>query len=114
MKRPRTRQSTGAAEQLSFIPEPPFCPIFPNVHSAAGQVLLALLDGPTTQLDWLALGKGWRLAAAVKELDYLGWPVDSVLLKRQGWPRPIAVYSLPPKAKQAAVLMREVSGHAIH
>ena len=99
MNKPRTSQSHGAA-QLSLIPEPPFCPKFPSTNSAAYTALIALLDGVLTQIDWLKLGNGWRLAAAVKELDYLGWEPESILLKRDGWPRPIAVYQLPVKAKR--------------
>jgi hypothetical protein len=99
MMKPRTRQSNGAA-QLSLLPEPPFCPKFPNPNSPEAAALLALLEGELTQVDWLKRGKGWRLAAQIKELDYLGWEPESILLKREGWPRPIAVYQLPVKAKR--------------
>ena len=98
MNKPRTRQSYGAA-QLSLLPEPTFCPKSPNPNSAESAALVALLEGELTHVDWLRRGKGWRLAAAIKELDYLGWEPESILLKREGWPRPIAVYQLPVKAK---------------
>lgn len=108
MKRPRTRQSTGAAKQLSFIPEPPFCPILPNPNSAAGLALDALLEhSRITQIDWLRWNHGWRLAAAVMELNYAGWEVQSNLLHQTGWPKPIAVYSLTAKARRAALRMRK-------
>ena len=108
MKRPRTRQSTGAAEQLSFIPEPPFCPILPSRNSAAGLALDALVTHPSvTQIDWLNRGHGWRLAAAIMELNYAGWEVQSYLLLQPGWPKPIAVYSLTAKARRAALRMRK-------
>ena len=108
MKRPRTRQSTGAAEQLSFIPEPPFCPIFPSPNSAAGLALKALLEHPfITQVQWLQWGHGWRLAAAIMELNYAGWDVQSYLLTQPGWPKPIAVYSLTARARRAALRMRK-------
>lgn len=108
MKRPRTRQSTGAAEQLSFIPEPPFCPKFPNPNSAAGLALDALRERRfITQVQWLLLGHGWRLAAAIMELNYLGWEVQSTLLIQPGWPKPIAVYSLTTRARRAALRMRK-------
>ena len=99
MNKSRTRQSHGAA-QISLLPEPTFCPKSPNPNSPEAAALLALLEGELTQVDWLRRGKGWRLAAAIKELDYLGWKPESILLKREGWPRPIAVYSLPVKAKR--------------
>lgn len=99
MNKPRSRQSHGAA-QLSLLPEPTFCPKSPNPNSPEAAVLLALLEGDLTQLDWLNRGNGWRLAARVKQLDYLGWEPESILIQREGWPRPIAVYQLPVKAKR--------------
>jgi hypothetical protein len=39
----------------------------------ASIALTDLLARDLTQIDWLNDGKGWRLAAAVKELGYLGW-----------------------------------------
>jgi len=99
MNKPRTRQSNGAA-QLSLLPEPTFCPKCPNPNSAESAALVALLDGVITQVDWLRRGKGWRLAAVIKELDYLGWEPESILLRRDSWPKPIAVYQLPVKAKR--------------
>lgn len=100
MKKLRTRQSNGASEQLSFLPETPFCPKSPHPNSIEYTALVALLEGELTQIEWLKRGNGWRLAAAIKELDYLGWEPESILLKRDGWPKPIAVYQLPVKAKR--------------
>ena len=100
MKKLRTRQSNGASEQLSFLPEVPFCPKSPNPNSVEYAGLVALLEGELTQIEWLKRGMGWRLAAAIKELGYLGWEPESILLKRDGWPKPIAVYQLPVKAKR--------------
>ena len=94
-------------EQLSFLPTPEFCPILPPRGSAAEQALYDLRERDLTQLEWLQDGKGWRLAAAVKQLGYLGWEPDSIRVKCNGWGRSIARYSLPPKAKQAAHTMRQ-------
>lgn len=88
-------------EQFSLLPEQPFCPILPPIGSAAEQALNDMLARDITQLDWLAENKGWRLAAAVKSLDYLGWEPVAIFVKCQGWPREIKRYSLPVKAKQA-------------
>ena len=55
-------------------------------------------------------GKGWRLAAAIKTLGYLGWEPDSVRVKCSEWGNKIARYSLPAKAKQAAQAMRQQGG----
>ena len=108
---PTSDQATGVSgEQLSFLPTPAFCPILPPRGSAAEQALNDLLARDLTQIDWLESGKGWRLAAAVKELDYLGWMPDSIRVKCNGWGRPIARYSLPAKAKQAAYTMRNQGG----
>lgn len=99
-------------EQIPMFEGPAFCPIWPPKNSAAEQALNDLLVGDLTQLDWLKSGKGWRLAAAVKELDYLGWEPLSIRVKCNGWSRPIARYSLSAKAKQAAYTMRHGGGHA--
>jgi len=98
------------SEQLSFLPPVPFCPLLPPHGSAAEQALYDLLERDLTQLDWLGEGKGWRLAAAVKELDYLGWEPKSILVQCGEWKNPIARYSLPEKAKQAAFTMRQKEG----
>lgn len=104
---PTSDQASGVSgEQLSFLPTPVFCPILPPANSAAALALDDLLKGDLTQIDWLKAGKGWRLAAAIKELDYLGWCPNSIRVKCNGWSRKIARYSLPEKAKQAAYAMR--------
>lgn len=102
----------NAPEQLSFLPTPEFCPILPPRGSAAMQALYDLTERDLTQLEWLEDGKGWRLAAAVKELGYLGWEPDSIRVKCNGWGRKIARYSLPAKAKQAAHAMRQGGANA--
>ena len=93
-------------EQLSFLPSPEFSPLLPPHGSAAEQCLYDLLEHDLTQLDWLQSGNGWRLAAAVKELGYLGWQPQSIRVKCNGWGRPIARYSLHERAKQAAYTLR--------
>jgi len=67
---------------------------FPNPDSQAGIALADLLKGRRLrQAEWLHVG--WRLAAAIKELGYLGWPVNSLPVHIEGRKRPIAAYSLP-------------------
>lgn len=100
------------SEQLSFFPAPDFCPLMPPHGSDAKQALIDLLDRDLTQVDWLSDGKSWRLAAAVKELGYLGWEPYSILVKCNGRNRPIARYSLPEKAKQTAAAMFQGGNHA--
>ena len=94
-------------EQLSFLPPPVFCPILPPCGSAAEQALNDLLARDLTQIDWLNERKGWRLSAAVKSLDYLGWEPVSIMVQHPEWPNAIARYSLPAKAKQAIAAMRQ-------
>jgi len=98
---------TGAGEQMSFLPPMPFAPSMPPVGSAAETALHDLLARDWTQIDWLTEGKGWRLSAAVKSLDYLGWQVQSNMVQHPGWPNAIARYSLSQKAKQAAALRQQ-------
>jgi hypothetical protein len=105
---PTSDQASGvSSEQSELFDLPAFCPILPPHGSAAEQALNDLLTRDITQLDWLRSGNGWRLAAAVKELDYLGWCPISIRVKCVGWRRKIARYSLPAKAKQVAYAMRE-------
>ena len=100
------------SEQLSFLPSPEFSPLLPPHGSAAEQCLYDLLERDLTQPDWLAAGHGWRLAAAVKEFDYLGWEPQSIRVHHPARRRPIARYSLLPKAKQAAHTLRNCGGSA--
>jgi len=97
-------------EQLSFLPDAPFCPLLPPHCSATEQALYDLMERDLTTLDWINEGKGWRLAAAIKELGYLGWEPKSVLVLCNGWGKPIARYSLPAKAKQTLYAMRQQRG----
>lgn len=94
------------SEQLSFLPAVPFCPLLPPHGSAAEQALYDLMERDLTTVDWINEGKGWRLAAAIKELGYLGWEPISILVLCNGWGKPIARYSLSAKAKQAFYSMR--------
>lgn len=86
--------------------------MLPPANSAAAKALHDLCAGDLTQLDWLKSGDGWRLSAAIKALGYLGWQPKSVLVKCNGWGRPIARYSLHDKAKQAAHTLRHGGGAA--
>lgn len=97
-------------EQLSFLEEPDFLPLLPPAGSDAEIALDDMCNGPVTQLDWLASNKGWRLSAAVKQLDYLGWEPQSAMKKCSGWRRAIASYSLHAKALQAAYTLRKAAG----
>lgn len=98
------------SKQLSLLPEPPFFPLMPPAGTYADIALQDLLARDVTQIDWLAEGKGWRLAAAVKKLGYLGWEPESVPVHAPSRRRAIALYSLPAKAKQFVASMRQQGG----
>lgn len=100
------------SEQLSLLPEPPFFPLMPTAGTYADIALHDLLVRDLTQIDWLNDGKGWRLAAAIKELDYLGWCPESIRVHTPSRRRPIARYSLPQKAKQFVAAMRQGGANA--
>ena len=110
---PRAEQASGVSrEQVEMFDLPTFCPLLPPKNSATEQVLLSLLERDLTQLEWLKAGNGWRLAAEIKELDYLGWEPISIRVKCNGWGRKIALYSLPLKAKLAAFALYQQGGAA--
>lgn len=99
-------------EQIPMFEGPAFCPILPPRGSAAELALNDLRERDLTQIDWLKERKGWRLSAAIKALDYLGWEPKSIMVQHAEWPNAIARYSLPPKAKQAIAVMRQGGDHA--
>lgn len=99
-------------EQIPMFEGPAFCPLMPPKNSAAEQALFDLLARDWTTPEWDDAGNGWRLAAAVKELDYLGWEPISIRVPYAGCKHPIARYSLSAKAKQAAYTMRHGGDHA--
>lgn len=110
-KAPAPTKTQGAdGEQLSFLPKPPLSPAMPGAYSKAWLALRDLTDGPLTQIDWLKMGRGWRLAAAVKELGYLGWPLDAEWVDTDAWPKPIKWYAL--KSEAAALAAERFKGAA--
>lgn len=102
-KAPAPTKTQGAdGKQLSFLPPPPLCPSMPPAYSKAWLALHDLCEGPLTQIDWLRMGRGWRLSAAFKELDYLGWPLESEWVESPAWPKPIKRYFLKAEGMEIA------------
>ena len=102
-KAPAPSKEQGAnGEQLSFLPRAELSPAMPSAYSKAWLALLDMTHGPLTQIDWLRMRRGWRLSAAFKELDYLGWPVDSEWVLAEGCPNPIKRYYLLPEGLSIA------------
>ena len=103
-KAPAPTKTQGAyGEQLSFLPPPPLSPTMPSLHSKPWLALVDMMEGPITQIDWLNMGRGWRLSAAFKALDYLGWPVGSEWVLADGNPEPIKRYFLLPAGLSLAI-----------
>jgi len=97
-------------EQIPMFDGPAFCPLMPPHGSLAERALFDLAERDLTQPDWME--NGWRLAASVQDLRYLGWEPVSIRVKYAGCKRPIARYSLPAKAKQVAYAMRQQGGES--
>ena len=98
MKKPANfRRAAGLSKkQLSFLPEPIYSPQWPNKSTLACQVLTRLLDGE--HLTQISFGfDSWRLSAHIKELDYLGWPIDRDDVTSPNRKRPISKYWLDPE-----------------
>ncbi len=78
MKNPeRRRQATESGfKQMSFLPEPDVNPKWPSPGTQAARALTRLLSGERLTQPSYGL-YCWRLAAYIKELGYLGWPIES-------------------------------------
>ncbi len=76
MKNPERRQASSGFEQLSFLPEPDFNPVWPTPNTLPARCLSLLLAGHSlTHQDFIAVTGSWRLAAVIFTLKELGWPV---------------------------------------
>ena len=94
MKNPAHDDEAKAGHEQGELFERHLTASFPSKDSQAGIALADLLKGEhLRQVNWLHIG--WRLAAAIKELKYLDWPVTKVSVHIEGRKRPIADYSLP-------------------
>ncbi len=99
----RVIQITTPPEQQAFWPEPPFNAQWPAVGTNAAKLLHELANrGPITQIEWLAMGMGWRLAATVNELNRLGWRLTEARTRRPGCDVSISEYSLNEPALTTA------------
>ena len=67
----------SSKQQLSFLPEPKYNPIYPSETSLAFKALRLMLQGmKVAHPDFEAATGSWRLAAHVHTLKKLGWPVQ--------------------------------------
>ena len=93
--------ASGTAEQLSFLPPPPFCPIWPTKNTLADVALRMLMDGRLIDHnDFIDQTRSWRLGAVIFTLRTLGWPVETNEIPsptEQSPDRVIALYRLDAK-----------------
>lgn len=108
-KAPTTVQASGAGEQLSFLPKPPFCPTWPTKNTLADKALGMLMDGRMIDHpDFEDSTQSWRLGAVVFTLRTLGWSVETIDIPSPTahYPeRVIALYKLDPKYTAQALAM---------
>jgi len=103
MKNPDSRQASSGFEQTSFLPEPEFNPTWPNPSTLPGKALTRMLKGERLTQPSFGL-HCWRLAAYIKELDYLGWPIEAMDVPcpaGYGTGRPIREYWLSQRILSA-------------
>lgn len=78
MKNPESRQASTGFEQLSFLPEPDFNPVWPTPNTLPARCLSLMLAGQSlTHQEFIDAAGSWRLAAVIFTLKELGWPVES-------------------------------------
>ena len=93
--------NTREPEQFELLPHPPFNPIWPNEGTLAAKVNKQLLTG--ARINQFSFGtQFWRLAAYVRTLKELGWPVRSSPIHHPNKANPIAEYFYTPDTIAAA------------
>lgn len=93
------KQCEDYGKQLSLLPTAELCPSWPSEKSRENVALSLLFKGALNQLEWLRLGHGWRLAAVIKNLDYMGWrPVSNLI--SVGNQKNIASYEFPEEIRK--------------
>lgn len=119
MKNARQPKSTSAKEQaqnnlnhepeqFNLLPPPDFAPSWPASDTLPAETLKRLLSGERLTQPSFGTNR-WRLAAYVKELKYLGWPVKSAPVHHPGRSRPIAQYWLDSKTIMAVRALRRTA-----
>lgn len=97
--RPQTTEAS-ALDKRHFNPDTDLFPdtlppvvaaLWPTRGTRADEALQALQQGPQNQADYW---QGWRLAAYVKDLEYLGWAFLKRDITRPRCRRPITEYTL--------------------
>jgi len=97
MENPSRRQAKPGFEQMSFLPPVHLTAAWPNPKTQPGIALARLVRGERLTQPSYGLNC-WRLAAYIKELKYLGWPIEAMDVPCPagvGTGRPIREYWLP-------------------
>lgn len=84
---------TREPSQFELIPPPEFAPAWPSSNTLPAEALARLLTGERLTQPSFGTSR-WRLAAYIKELKYLGWPLKAAPINYPGRTRPIAQYWL--------------------
>jgi len=116
-KAPHAINETGAfCEQLSFLPQPVFCPTWPTKGTLADFALTMFMDGRMIDHpDFEKITQSWRLAAVVFQLRVLGWPIESIEIPSptaEAPSRAIALYYLPARIIAEALALNGGDYHA--
>lgn len=115
--RPQTTEAS-ALDKRHFNPTadlfpdslPPVTPaLWPTRGTRADEALQAMQQGPQNQADYW---QGWRLAAYVKELEYLGWAFLKRDISRPRCRRSITEYRIDrtDPSTAAALASRQMGG----
>lgn len=101
-------------QQLSFLPSPPLAPTWPTAPLVR-RALDALLTGKTIDhAGFIETTGSWRLAAVVRELRRLGWPVRAegeTATAADGHRQDIAKYSF---SAETLAELRQAIGECPH
>ena len=99
------REAGAVGKQLSLLPEPPFSPQWPRKSTLPAETLCRLLAGEKLTQPSFGLTR-WRLSAYIKDLGYLGWPIERVDVPNPHGQHPIRQYWLDGETIRAARNLR--------
>lgn len=103
-------KAAPAGEQLSFLPPPPFAPVWPRRGTLLDDALEMFLHGRMIDHpDFEEETKSWRLSSVVCELKSMGWPVERLDIPSptdRKFNRIIGLYRLPQIYIVQALAMR--------
>jgi len=113
MKKPPFVSETGASEQGDYTTQQELFPVvfnpkWPRPHTMPAEALRRMLEGE--RLTQPSFGfQGWRLAAYIKSLEYLGWVIRRTdVTAPDGFKtqKPIRLYWLPTEVISQALNLR--------